>query len=210
MKRIAVVVALVCLATVGFAGDLSFGIGASGSYFSSDTKLTSAGISQDVTTTEIPYNLFVYVESTNLQLAVGYRTFDGMTVKGQGGTSEVSAKYSYLSLAGYGKFPLHLGSVVLIPMIGVEYDVTLDATLSGVSADSQTLSDLNALWIKAGLGAEIPLSPSFYFRPEFLFGYQLNNQFDRDLVNIYKGMGFDDASILELNFELALLFGVKL
>ena len=136
MKRIAFAVALVCLATLGFASGLSIGIGASGSYSTVETKLTSPGLTQTVTTTDIPYNFFVYFESTYLQLATGYRMFDGQTFKGTAGTSEVSAKYSYVSIAGYGKFPLRLGPVILVPTVGVEYDITLSADLSGVSADS--------------------------------------------------------------------------
>jgi hypothetical protein len=206
------VLALVCLATVGFAADLSIGIGASGSYFSSDLKVTSAGSSQDSTATEMPFNFFAYVETTYLQIAVGYRMFDGVDVEDfSGTTTHDTSSYSYVSLAGYGKFPLQLGFITLIPMIGVEYDITIAATDgSGVSFTSSEKSDVNALWIKAGLGAEIPVSTSFYIRPEFLVGYQLNNQSDQDTISYYKDLGADDASILTLNFELSVLFGAKL
>jgi len=211
MKRIALVVALVHLAIVGFASGLSFGIGGSGSYFKSDAKLTSAVAQTDVITADIPYNLFAYVETTYLQMAVGYRFFNGLTIKGPSGAMDDSSHYSYVSLAGYVKLPLHLGSVTLIPMIGVEYDITIAAIDgSGVSFTRQQKRDLNALRIKGGLGAEILFSPSVYFRPEFLFGYQLNNQADQNTISSYKNSGYDDASILTLNFELAILFGVKL
>lgn len=215
MKRLLLVLALVCLAAAAFASDVSVGVGVSGSYFSSDLKLTDAGLDGDILVTGIPLHITAFVDAKYLQVEVGYRMVDGFHVKftppsGSSTESDDNSKYSYVSFAGYGKLPLRLGAITLIPTVGVEYDLTIAATDdSGTDWGSQK-SDLNSLWIKAGLGAEIPVSPTFYIRPELLVGYQLNNESDRDTISFYKNEGFDEASIITLNFELAVLFGVRL
>jgi len=211
MKRILLVLALVCLATAAFASDLSVGVGASGSYYSSDFKVSGGGSTSDSVATAIPFNFMAYVDITYLQVAVGYRMVDGFHIKTDSGSSDDKSKYSYVSFAGYGKFPLQLGSITLIPMVGIEYDLTISATDdSGNEANSSQRSDLNSLWIKGGLGAEISITPEVYIRPELLLGYQLNNQSERDAIDYIKSLGASDASILTLNFELAVLLGVRL
>jgi hypothetical protein len=215
MKAFVLVLVLLCLATGAFAFDI--GVGASGSYFMSDMKITSAGLTSAGLETGIPFNFLAFVDLGNIQLAAGYRMVNGFHIKSTSpsgtvtNSDDTTSSYSYLTLAAYGKLPIPLGSITLFPMIGVEYDLTLAATSStGATATSQQRSDLSSLWIKGGLGADIPVSPGFYVRPELLVGYQLNNQMEKDAITLLKLLGASDASILDLNFELAVLFGVTI
>src|SRR5271169_2062087 len=122
MKRILLVVAMVCLATVAFAADVSLGIGASASYYSSDFTESFAGMTGDSALTRTPFNFMAYADMTYLQIAVGYRMFQGAHEKDTNPISGVTEtdfnkfSASYVSFAAYGKFPLRLGSVTFFPM----------------------------------------------------------------------------------------------
>jgi len=208
MKRLLLVLVLVCLAAAAFAGDLSVGVGASGSYYMQTMK----GPGGEALTTGVPFNFMAFLDSTYLEAAVGYRTVHGFHTKVTPVAGPVSesddntSEYSYLTLAAYLRLPIPLGSIALIPMIGVEYDYTLAATNDvGAHATSSQLSDLSSLWIKGGLGIEVPISSAVYLRPECLFGYQLNNEDERKTIDYYL---LD--SIQDLNVELAVLLGVRL
>jgi hypothetical protein len=213
MKRLLLVLALVCLTTAAFAFDI--GAGVSGSYYMSSLKGQSSGIPTEVLITGIPFNFMAFVDAGYLQFNAGYRMVDGYHMKGIVNGSVVAeadqdAKLSYVSLAGYGKFPIELGPIVLFPMVGIEYNLAVAGTVAGTKLSSSDLKDLNEFWIKAGVGADIPVSPQFYIRPELMVGYKLLSKPENDEVASVKAGGATDVSLLDLSFELAVLFGVKL
>lgn len=214
MKRLILILALVCLATGAFAADV--GIGASASYYSSDLKGSFAGETADAAITRIPFDFMVFVDMTYVQLAVGYRMYHGVHEKDTDSSGTTETDYSktegnYVSFSGYGKYPMELGSITLFPMIGVEYDTTLRGTYSdGSNWTSQTKSDMAEFWIKGGLGADISVTPQLYIRPELIVGYKLLSQPEKDGVDALKALGFTDVSLLPLSIELSVLFGVRL
>jgi hypothetical protein len=215
MKALVLALTLLCVAAGAFAVD--FGVGASGSYFMSDIKATAAGLTSDSLETGIPFHFMAFADIGSLQMSVGYRMVNGFHIKSTSpsgtvtNSDDTTSKYNYLTFAVYGKLPIELGSITLFPMIGIEYDLTLAATSStGATATSQDKSDLSSLWIKGGLGADILVSQGFYIRPELLIGYQLNNQIEKDAITLLKLFGASDVSILDLNVELAVLFGVRI
>ena len=217
MKRLLLVLAMVCLATGAFATDVSFGIGASASYYSSDFTESFAGLTGDSAITKIPFNFIAYADMTYLQVAVGYRMFRGAHEKDTNPISGVSEtdfnrfSASYVSFAAYGKFPLQLGSVIFFPMIGVEYDMVIAGTYNdGTAWTSQTKSDQSEFWIKGGIGLDVPVSPQLYVRPELILGYKLLNKPEKDLIDSEKSLGAYDVSYLDLSVEFALLLGVRL
>ncbi|MGD0728098.1 MAG: hypothetical protein ABSB63_21435 [Spirochaetia bacterium] len=213
MKRLLLVLALVCLTTVAFAFDI--GAGLSGSYYMSSLKAQVIGIPTEGLITGVPFNFMAFVDAGYLQFNVGYRMVDGYHAKAiVNGTvqseMDVDAKLSYVSIAGYGKFPIELGPIVLFPMVGIEYDLAVAGTSAGTKLTSQDLKDATEFWIKAGVGADIPITPQFYLRPELMLGYKLLSGPENDEVSSAKASGATDVSMIDLSFELAVLFGVKL
>jgi hypothetical protein len=205
MKRTLFALALVCLATGGFAEGWSAGLGASASSFKYEIKSAEGG-----TLTGVPFNLVGYVESTYLQLAMGYRMIDGFHIDAGEGAQDVSWKFAYLSFAAFGKFPIRLGFFTVIPMAGVEYDIMLHGEDFDGTFSKQVRSDWNSLWIKAGVGAEVPITAVVYVRPEVLVGYQLNNQFDKKQIDDAKAQGVSDISIKIVELQVSVLVGIKL
>jgi hypothetical protein len=63
---------------------------------------------------------------------------------------------------------------------------------AGLPSDYQNMYD--AFMIKAGLGADFPVSRHFYVRPEVFVGYKLfKSQYDTDQLNYYTSNGYTDA-----------------
>jgi len=213
MKRLLLVLAMVCLASGAFAVDVSLGIGGSISYYKNDTKANYFGTDLESTLTRTPWNFMAYADMTYLQFAVGYRTFHGAheTDTGSPDTDLDQFSANYISFSAYGKIPFPLGSITIFPMVGVEYDSTLSGTFSdGTEWDSQTKSDQSEFWIKGGVGLDISMSPQVYLRPEFLVGYKLLNKPEQDGENALKSAGYTNVSILDLSFEVSILIGVRL
>lgn len=219
MKALALVVALLCLATGAFAAD--FGIGVSGAYYMSDLKASAPGSTFEMLGTSIPIDFMAFIDLTYLQLAAGYQMVNGSHLKttttGPSSTTDVDNKgtLGFISFAGYFKYPIRLGSITLFPMLGVEYDMNIIAK-DGSGNDlrafwtDQQKTDANELFIKGGLGADISVTPKFYIRPELIVGYKLLSKGENDQIAALKFGGATDASILDLSFELAVLFGVRL
>ena len=83
-------------------------------------------------------------------------------------TSDIDSKLSFLNLSVAGKYPIRLAlGVVIFPLLGLEYDLNLTAN----NMSSQQKSDLNDLYVIAGLGADIYMTPSVFFRPLVTFGF---------------------------------------
>ncbi len=214
MKRlILVVLVLACMAATGFAVDV--GIGATGSYYMASLKATQAGIPTETLITGIPFGFMAFVDVGYLQISAGYRMLNGYTMKAivdgsEVGKTDVELNVNYVSLAAYGKFPIELGPITFFPMVGVEYDRAISGTSAGVKMTSQDLSDATEFWIKGGVGADISVSPQFYIRPEVIVGYKLLSGPENDLVDATKAGGGTDVSMLDLGFELSVLFGIRL
>jgi hypothetical protein len=204
MKRTLFALALVCLATAGFAEGWSAGLGASVSSFKYEIKSDEGG-----TLTGVPFNLVGYVESPYLQFAVGYRMIDGFHIKTSSGAEDVTWKFAYLSFAAFGKYPIQLGPITVFLTAGVEYDFMLHGEDFDGTFSKQVRRDWNSLWIKAGVGAEVPITAVIYVRPEVLVGYQLNNQFDKNQIDDAKAQGAD-ISINTVELQVTVLVGVKL
>ena len=218
MKRTVFVLALFCLATGAFALGLSAGVGASGAWYMTDIKTSNALASTEMLGTDIPITFLAFADITYAQLAVGFQMINGShttktsTISGVTTTTDISshANLRYLTFAGYGKLPIKLGPIVLFPMLGVEYDLTISGTdASGNDLTGRQKADFNEFWFKGGVGADIPITPKIYVRPELIFGYKLLSKPENDYVKFQKDGG-NDSSILDLTFELGVLAGLRL
>jgi hypothetical protein len=80
-----------------------------------------------------------------------------------------------------GKFPIALGEKIKVfPLAGISYTVT-NVQAVGLNGEG-VLWDLNSMWIKFGAGSDMDLSATWFFRPEFLYGFRLKNKFEKDMI----------------------------
>ena len=83
-------------------------------------------------------------------------------------TYDADNQLSFLELSLAGKYPIVLAlGITIFPLLGLEYDLNL--TANNMSAEQKT--DLNDLYILAGLGVDIHVTPTVYFRPQLTYGF---------------------------------------
>ncbi len=229
MKKLFSIVLLLAAAGSAFSIGLSAGIGGSVSVFSYNEGMSGSYLgttdSATYTLTQIPFSAKVFLDATFLQLEAGYRVAQGgnqsTTQTGALSFSNGSAyDASYLTFAGYLKFPFRAGSVSVFPLLGAEYDYNL--TLTDTNGNdlkplltSQELADLNQLWLKGGAGFDLSFG-SFYLRPELLAGFKLLSPTDNSTItgleNYVTSSGYSNASgsVIWWTWDLDLLVGFTL
>jgi hypothetical protein len=80
-----------------------------------------------------------------------------------------------------------------------------------MSDDTTYDSDFDMLWIKFGIGGDIPIGCSFYFRTLLLTGFKLASQLEEDIASeIYeKLLGWDSASWTTFKLDIGVFFGYR-
>jgi hypothetical protein len=118
-----------------------------------------------------------------------------------------------LDLTLLGKYPFVLTeTLVLFPLLGVEYQVALvqrrkpgsrreyDRTDGIRESDSEgdpyTLASFNSFFIDIGAGADVKLSTALFLRVEFLYSFRLPTIYELDaLKKPEKWLGVDDPNL---------------
>lgn len=166
-----------------------------------------------------PIDIKAFVDLTYLQVSAGYMMVNGMTVTeigyGPNFIKDLKDSLTYVSFAGYFKYPFHVGAVTVFPLLGVEYKLNLTYK-AGNGKDlkstmtSQEQADLNELWIEGGVGMDFTLG-SFYIRPEVIIGFfKPLSATDKDILSAAESDGWKSVSINYLTFNLNILVGYKL
>jgi hypothetical protein len=225
MKRLVVSAFLAMVSLLAFAQGVSVGFGGSWIPYLSEEKwsLGSDWVKTQILSSE--FRARAFVETKEAEFSVGYAisSKDG-TVKLSDSTGvKIDVDFSdgnvgtWLCLGAFGKYPIALGSLVLAPMIGVEYDLNLtykDSNGSDLKAglsDDQK-ADLNQLWLEGGLGADFRVSPSAFFRTQALIGYKINSRLEGDYIDdveAYYGDG-RKGTITWLRLDVGASIGFKL
>jgi hypothetical protein len=93
-----------------------------------------------------------------------------------------------VNIGALGKYPIELGSVVLFPLLGLEYDVNIVAKDTNGDPvkdkdDKANALQFSALWFKGGIGADFGITDSIYIRGQVLYGARLENQYEKDSID---------------------------
>jgi hypothetical protein len=222
MKKSLVFAALAFLASSVFAEQLSVGAGASYSPYWETYKQTTGGLWGQNTYSRTLFGAAVFFDATYVQASIGIgANTKNATVKFTNSAgADTSTSYSnsdvatYLSFSVLGKYPIELSGFSLFPMAGIEYDQNLSLKDSnGNDAKSGKTSDekaaLNALIIKAGVGADITVATKVFVRPSLLFGYRFHSKLDNDQIAVDKSSGITD-SLIKLKLDIGVAIGYKL
>jgi hypothetical protein len=131
----------------------------------------------------------------------GFLFFDASYVEASAGVffgkmsqeTKLITHKEYISLTSVnigvlGKYPIELGSFVLYPLLGVEYDVNIvakdeDGAPVKDKHDKANALQFNALWFKGGIGADFSITDSIYIRGQALYGARLVNQYEKDIID---------------------------
>ncbi len=131
---------------------------------------------------------------------------------GAGGSANFSgaAEGGWLSLGLTGSYPLKLSGFTLFPIAGIEYDLNLRLIDSNgydlkPAMSSDQVDNMNWLWAKLGIGADVPLSATLFIRPSALLGYKFQSKLERDYVAATSTGGINATlTWLKLDFGLSL------
>jgi hypothetical protein len=220
MKIVVLALLMVVVASAAFAIDFSAGLGEAAGYGASTQTTTSALASGTFIASGVPLGVAAFFDATYAQASVGWQMVAGshlnttLTVLGSTTTTDtdLTTTIGNLILALYGRYPFKLGSLTISPMLGVECDINLIDTVSGVDQragmTNDQLANLNAFWIKAGVSADFRLSASFYVRPVLLIGYKFLSKGESDTIS--SAPSGTTVSIVSLAAELSVLFGYKI
>jgi hypothetical protein len=224
VKKSALLILLVSLATGAFALDLSAGIEACGGYLIADmrTSLASPSVSSETISTRAPFLAAAFLDATYFPGSIGYRLLalgrekSTQTISGTTtvlvDSDEVGSR-GYVCFSALGRYPFTRGPVALFPILGFEYDLNVVAVDPGgndlrSSMTEQQKVNENQFWIRGGVGAEIGFLDRMVFRPELVIGYKFNNSAENAAVESARQAGFD-AALFTLSFDFRLLVGYR-
>jgi hypothetical protein len=127
---------------------------------------------------------FAYFDATYVMASLGMG-FYGLTAANKDmqkilDDAKATISLTTLDIGLLGKYPIPLGTATLFPMLGVDFKIaiahnqTVDGTKYTFGEDyskDENLGDYyTSVWLKFGVGADIPLGEKLYLRPMFLYG----------------------------------------
>jgi len=221
MKKLCAVAVLVVAAAFAFGQEMSVGGGVSyGSFWmAGGGNFTGGDMTETWSYPQLGFHGFFDAQYVEVGLGYYINSSQSDVVKQTGfsdNTTNTSYHASWLDVSVVGKYPFDLGGFTLFPLAGLEYMVNLTYTDSnGNDLKSLILPDyknfLDALLVKFGLGADIPVAEKFYIRPELTIGYKiLKSKYDSNGIDYYTSNGLSDAYLNWWNFRGAILVGYRL
>jgi hypothetical protein len=205
--------------------ETSAGIGFSASSYYYTEKAAKGSDSSKKTEKTLLWGGCAFFDATYAQLSLGfgmsdvnasYKVADDLGIMG----GSIDATYNdyptmtYLSFGILFKYPVDMTGFYLFPLLGLEYDLNLgykDADGNDLKADmsADEKANLNMVWIKAGIGLDIPIARKIYLRPEVLAAYKFRSKLNTDAVDAYEASGASDVSVTTIKVDIGLLLGYQ-
>ncbi len=132
------------------------------------------------------------------------------------GSGTFTNRESFLAVRVLLEYPFALGPVLLLPLLGVESNLNVTyTTVDGVdikpSLSVESLADLDAYFVEAGVAARFSLGGRLYLRPELLVGLKLPSFIDNDTVDYYETTyGFRDVTVPTFKVSATIIVGYRL
>jgi hypothetical protein len=230
MRKLLLALAVASMSTAAFSLDLAFldkyvGVGIRASPYFETAKAELDSSKSFKTYRTVLYGACAYFDATYVQVSVGLdwasansatRVVDELSIFG-GGSDKVtspSITRDYLSFGLLLKYPFDMTGFYVFPILGLEYDLNLvykDASGNDLKADmdKDEVADLNMLWIKAGVGLDIPIAKRIYLRPEVLGSYKLRSKLEKDWIAEEESAGMDSASYTTIKVDIGFLLGYQ-
>jgi len=232
MKKVVVALLMAAIVTGGaFAIDLSAGIGGAFSGIFQTYNWTDDGkdfldafdIEKDAfNQNNIGGGFFAYFDASYVMLSFGMSFFDNSPANKDAkkwmDDNKIKNSATFIDIGLYGKFPIDLDGLTLFPMLGgeVKLPIAMATTVDGekfkyTNDDGDEVSpmpDHTTLWLKVGVGADIPLSEQMYLRFMGLYGIGTLGKLTQEAMDEdNKDTKF--YSILNHGFDLKVAIGFK-
>ncbi len=222
-KFISVFVIVVLMGAAAFAIETSAGGGVKYTNTMSNLEASESPVTIEISSAMSEVAIYGFFDAKYIQIDLGYSMITGGSLKesldGMGpldfsNSADFKGSGSYLTLGVLGKYPIQVGSVTLFPLLGMESKLNLtlkDEDGNDVKKDmtSSEKSNLNQLWFKAGIGADLNITPKVYVRPSILFGTKLKNSEEKDSIAEMEDMG-SDVKFNVFRLDIGAAVGFKL
>jgi hypothetical protein len=167
------------------------------------------GSKLEFTFTNVGFGGFAFFDAKYVEAAL---SFSGGSSKGEttstlsDGTTTATTttkdkgSYSAFDISALGKYPVAFGKFTVFPLLGIDYQIALSQKnedgddFEGLDGDGE-VSDLSALWFKAGAGGDFDINEKLYLRGEILYGIRLHNKLENDAKELFKDAGLEDDDI---------------
>ncbi|MCL2214830.1 MAG: hypothetical protein FWC06_06420 [Treponema sp.] len=202
MKKIVIFMVLAALVAGGAFAQISLGVGALFDMsFGNGMKLDKYVENANNTS----FGGFVFLDANYVEVDVSF-AYGSLKMSGKkaDGTNMVftgneanAGSVLQLGFSVLGKYPIHMGSFTVFPLIGASYNMVLSQKdkdgkkvekfydLKNLK-ESTALAELSQFSILGGVGIDVPFSGNLFFRAEALFNFRLASKSMRDVVDIGK------------------------
>ena len=214
-KKLLVLIFVVFVSISAFS---DVGIGAGGNFAASYDTYKYDSVDNGLQRT-LSGGFFILFDAQYLEVNVSMLFSKIKQEYDKGEYSDETMKLTYLTFGLFGKYPIHLGMISLSPMLGVQYDLGLSAKSVLLGGEWNMFADsmrndlfwdaskrfdyMNRLWIKFGLGFDIPFGYIFSLNTSFLYGINFGTKDDR----VFKENGnFVDSFHQGFDIRLAIVY----
>jgi len=179
----------------------------------------------DTPTNVIDQNLvgagfFGYFDATYVMVSLGFSFYDlryanADTQREATYGGNVTFSLTTFDIGVLGKYPIPIGSASIFPMLGGDFKIATayTAKIWGIRlnyADDYKIGEyFSTVWLKFGVGADIPLGDKLYIRPMFLYGFgtvpKYLKKYVLDDINEDKKL----ADIIHHGFDIKVAVGWK-
>ena len=223
MKKIIVSLVLAAFVATGAFAQIQMSAGLGGNLAVSMMSMSHPDVDLDPIDPVIGGGFHAFFDATYATLKVGMLIL-GETSEDSYDTGYGMAKMttkmtsSYLTIGVLGKFPIDLGSFVLFPMLGFEYNMflngdyevetkvgstTVSASGSTARGDVDKPEEMDMILVQLGVGADISLGDKLYLRPTILWGIDFNRgEFEKDFED-------NDGTIFKHKLDIGIAVGFK-
>jgi len=213
-----------------YDSDFRMSIGLGG-FFAGDFGGGAAGISSKEfkgTYSAMPWiggGANAFFDASYAEIGVGFTFASGKFVSKdpEYGKQEDDEEYSlmYLNLSLLGKYPIYLDGLSIWPAAGIEYALCISGEYDGrdlfMYNTRYTISDINQLWIKFGIGMDTPLNNVVFLRTKLLYGIGFGSKLAKnearmvnDDIKEYTGRKGDVKAVLSHGLQLGISIGFNL
>ena len=125
---------------------------------------------------------FGYFDATYVMVSLGLSFYDHRytnadSQKDNSANGNITYSLSTFEIGILGKYPIPIGPASIFPMLGGDFKIATGYTkkIWGIRfnyADDYKIAEYwSSVWLKFGVGADIPLGDKLYIRPMFLYGF---------------------------------------
>ena len=216
MKKIVIFLVLAALITGGAFAQMSFGGGVLlDMSFGNGAKWKVGNTEYKSNTNNTSFGGFVFFDANYVEVDVSFaygslRHVISPSIAGND-RNDNGGNVLQLGFSVLGKYPIHLGSLTVFPLVGINYNAVLSAKGPGLNKfeskypdpadpkkDISVMSESSQFGILGGIGLDVPFSNNLFFRAEALINLRFANKSTKEGVDdlntpAMKLFGYSDA-----------------